>query len=253
MGFFDFLKGDDDSERVDVGWSCRGCGVTNSPIRYKCMLCHQFSLVTECFECHKNPREHHTKHEPRNFAFVTTAKSDWECDGCGACDETRRAKCRSCEDVDLCLNCFTKGLSEVHPEHPEEKDFGWYIYDDSGWECEGCETRNGDLAFKCGECRDLILCPKCILSAGEHHKLHPDPSLYTPIIALNRDWECNSCEKSLRKLIEKDRGEVRYSCNHCQDYDLCSKCIEKVAKNHKEHPQIEDFTPVLYIDNHPRD
>ncbi|KDN45531.1 hypothetical protein RSAG8_04855, partial [Rhizoctonia solani AG-8 WAC10335] len=176
MGLFDFLKGDDDSERVDAGWSCRGCGLTNSPIRYNCMLCPQFSL---CYECHKNPREHHTKHEPRNFAFVTTTRSDRECDGCGACDGTTRAKCRFCQDVDLCPDCFNNGLSEVHPEHPKESDFGWYVYDDSGWECEGCGTKNGDLAFKCNECRDLILCPKCILSAGRHQAPPRPEPLYT--------------------------------------------------------------------------
>ncbi|CAE6529493.1 unnamed protein product, partial [Rhizoctonia solani] len=120
----------------------------------------------------------------------------------------------------MAIRCASGGFFADAPEHPNESDFGWYIYDDSEWECEGCETKNGDLAFKCSECRDLILCPKCILSAGQHHRLHPDPSLYTPVISLNRNWECNSCEKSLSKLIDKNRGAVRFTCNHCRDYDL---------------------------------
>ncbi|KAF8692099.1 Ig-like domain from next BRCA1, partial [Rhizoctonia solani] len=247
MGLFDFLKEDgEDSGLVDLGWSCRGCGVTNSPTQYKCLLCPRFSL---CFKCHQSPAQHHTKHDPHNFAFVTKTTSCWECDGCGVSDENARAKCQLCEDVDFCLKCFNKGLSKVHSEHPKESDFEWYVYDDSGWVCDGCESINSDLGFNCGKCRDFILCPKCIVSAHKHHKLHPDPQTYTPVISLSRDWECDCCGKSLEKLTKRGLGGIRYQCNHCEDFTVCVKCIENIPKKHREHPRLENFTPVLYIGN----
>ncbi|CEL60617.1 hypothetical protein RSOLAG1IB_03855 [Rhizoctonia solani AG-1 IB] len=227
-------------------WSCRGCGLINSPIQYRCLLCPKFSL---CLECHKNPTQHHTKHEPHCFALVTASESYWECNECGDCNGNARAKCRSCEDVDFCLKCFNRGLSKIHPEHPKKSDFGWYIYDDSGWVCDGCNSRDCDLGFNCSKCRDFILCPKCIGSAHEHHKLHPDPQTYTPVIALSRDWVCDFCEKPLEKLTQRGLGAIRYQCNHCEDFTLCSKCVEKAPRKHKEHPQLENFTAVLYVDN----
>ncbi|KAG9118615.1 hypothetical protein FRC07_006786 [Ceratobasidium sp. 392] len=227
-------------------WSCRGCGITNAPVRYKCLLCHSFSL---CFECHKNPTAHHSKHAPHNFALVTAAEGIWGCDGCGTRDAPLRAKCRSCPDSDLCLDCFTgRGVANVHPAHPREEDFSWSLYSDATWECEGCGVKNGDLAFKCRSCRDLNLCPNCIGSAAQHHKLHPDQSDYMPVVSLNRWWKCQSCGNAQEELIKKKRAWVRWDCKTCGNDSLCTKCFEKVDKKHKKHPRPEEFAPVLYLD-----
>ncbi|KAF8684211.1 Ig-like domain from next BRCA1 [Rhizoctonia solani] len=238
-------QGDNEDPAI---WSCRGCGVTNAPVRYKCtsVLCRSFSL---CFECHKNPTEHHTKHAPHNFALVTSAEGIWACDGCGTRDAPLRAKCRSCPDSDLCLDCFTgRGVANVHPAHPREEDFTWALYSDAVWECEGCGSKNGDLAFKCRSCRDLSLCPKCFGSVEKHHKLHSSQSDYMPVISLNRWWKCESCGTPQEKLIEKKRASVRWDCKHCENDSLCSKCFEKVDKKHKKHPRSEDFAAVFYLD-----
>ncbi|KAB5591267.1 Zinc finger, ZZ type protein [Ceratobasidium theobromae] len=217
----------DDNEDPAI-WSCRGCGITNAPVRYKC--------------------KYHTKHAPHNFALVTAHEGIWRCDGCGTHDAPLRAKCRSCPDADLCLECFTgRGVANVHPAHPREEDFSWSLYSDATWECEGCGLRNGDLSFKCRSCRDLTLCPKCIGSAEQHHKLHPNKNDYMPVISLNRWWKCESCGHKQEELIRKERASVRWDCKFCENDSLCSKCFESVEKKHKKHPRQEDFAPVLYL------
>ncbi|KAG8713878.1 hypothetical protein FRC08_012696 [Ceratobasidium sp. 394] len=157
-----------------------------------------------------------------------------------------RAKCTRCPDVDLCEGCFTEDLKEIHPEHPKKEDFSWTKYSDAAWECEGCEAPNGDLGFRCKQCRDLMLCPKCIENASQHHKLHPTASDYMPVIALTRSWTCDGCEKTDSKLRSKGRAGIRWDCKHCKDASLCVKCFKKVEKKHGKHPNEEDFTPVLY-------
>jgi hypothetical protein len=49
-------------------------------------------------------------------------------------------------------------VANVHPAHPREEDFTWALYSDAVWECEGCGSKNGDLAFKCSEYDILTLC-----------------------------------------------------------------------------------------------
>ncbi|KAG8708885.1 hypothetical protein FRC09_000982 [Ceratobasidium sp. 395] len=224
-------------EFAENQWSCRGCGVTNAPIRYKCLLCNSFSL---CYECHKTPAEHHSKHAPHNFALVIEPELIWSCNNCDTEDSPVRAKCRRCPDVDFCEECFTNSeLKEIHPEHPGTEDFSWTMYSDAAWECEGCGAPNGDLGFRCKQCRDLMLAP-------QHHKLHPAASDYTPVMALTRTWICDGCEKDDSELKSKDRAGIRWDCKHCKDASLCVKCFKKVEKKHKKHPNEEEFTAVLY-------
>ncbi|KAG8713877.1 hypothetical protein FRC08_012695 [Ceratobasidium sp. 394] len=132
-------------------WSCRGCGITNAPVRYKCLLCHSFSL---CFECHKNPTEHHTKHAPHNFALVTATEGLWGCDGCGTRDAPLRAKCRSCPDSDFAQEELIK-------------------------------KKRAGIRWDCKYCGNDSLCTKCFEKVDKKHKKHPRPEDFAPVLYLD--------------------------------------------------------------------
>jgi len=225
-------------------WSCRGCGVSNDSIRHKCLQCPNYSL---CHRCLPFSTTHHPRHAIHNFALVTLSEGIWKCDSCGERDGPLRAKCRSCPDYDICQNC-ANNLETTHSVHPSSEDFTWTLYSDAVWQCDGCGTKNGDLAFKCRSCRDMNLCPKCLPTAAMIHPIHPNETDYLAVLSLNRWWRCDSCHTPQEELIRKKRAEVRWDCLKCENVSLCSKCFDKREKKHKKHIPAENFAAVYYID-----
>ena len=76
--------------------------------------------------------------------------------------------------------------------------------------------------FACSNCDfDYFLCEHCVEEfenrkyfANESHLEHSFRCFY-----LEDEWKCDGCQKS-EKII-------RFKCNNCVNFDLCSECVGK--------------------------
>ena len=131
--------------------------------------------------------------------------------------------------------------------------------------CSCCNVpiREDEYIYKCLECSDFILCSICL----EQKKFSKDHRTGHALIRIsdrgeifgekytstnninfemltryfqNQIHESFNCKSCLKDSFEPIKG-LRFKCDICFDYDLCSKCYEdrKVSKSHTfEHPMI---------------
>jgi hypothetical protein len=97
----------------------------------------------------------------------------------------------------------------------------------SGITCDGCGVFPlSGVRFKCSECFDYNLCSDCEdknIETKNHHANHALLKIKVPIV-IHVGVSCDDCGVS---PIEG----IRYTCQVCDNYDLCEKCE---AKN--QHP-----------------
>lgn len=104
---------------------------------------------------------------------------------------------------------------------PENSVPVWY-----GVVCDGCMAPNfAGTRWKCDECASYDLCPACQPNAGQ---LHNPTHTFTSIASYDFFWPKVVCDGCNRTGIAGNR----YKCEHCQDFDLCSKCFEKADEIH---------------------
>ena len=130
------------------------------------------------------------------------------------------------------------------------KDFLLFIMGNNCSNCKGGDLKK--INYKCPNCRNFILCENCFnKNEYDHPKDHDlnqydgstllienvkskkaksneyiskPPVSYSSSNQVHYNIQCNGCQ------MDPLEG-VRYKCNVCYDFDLCSKCYEKKFQN----------------------
>lgn len=208
--------------------------------------------------CAQNPLRHSLPAKPIHSVIVT-------CDKCHR-DGTRydRLKCATCPDFDLCVSCHTAGF---HGDHPflqfqgEDHDEPVVLHQPRQPQhgvvhervcCDACGLHNiRGNRYRCAQCHDFDLCATCydeknthvhhaflcFATPGGEPRYCPatapkGPSSSSTVLAtvsteVHSQISCEICGQA-------DLIGVRYKCQKCPNWNLCSKCWDSGA--HGSHP-----------------
>ncbi|KAK5987535.1 ZZ-type zinc finger-containing protein P35G2.11c [Cladobotryum mycophilum] len=202
----------------------------------------------------------------------------WTCVGnmrtCNCCvqelPEREFLHCTTCEDFDLCQQCFAKNGHGHHPKHAFVPAVAGTKMPDhitikmgAGRNqthhaiCDGCDKYIAGVRNKCLDCPDWDYCSECITNANFVHPNHRFVPVYEPL-ADAHSWPMAQpvhmgicCDGPLCASSQGNptyiRG-VRYKCAVCNDTDFCANCEASPANEHnRTHPLIKFKTPVRHV------
>lgn len=180
--------------------------------------------------------------------------------------ENQFVHCQTCDDFDLCKNCFVKDTHGHHPAHAFEP-----VTPGDNPEpmvkarlapgrntshkaiCDGCDKSIMGVRHKCLDCPDWDYCSDCVLNAAFVHEGHRFVPIYGSVEPLNRERTihtgicCDGPLCSSRRTKRYIKG-IRYKCTVCHDTDFCADCEASPANSHnKTHPLIKFKTPVRHV------
>lgn len=233
--------------------------------RYKCLVCNDFDMCEACFN---SPDSHNSTHSfvrlHENDDFVA-AKSDGPantchhratCDGCNKHIVGTRFVCRDCTDFDYCTKCM-ETLRET--THPESHTFVRARMADDvvngkkngrshpGIRCDECQGHIYGRRYKCMDCINYDLCSNCIDRRNETHE--PEHSfvrikstatdvLQGSGVKPDSEQKCKPLHSAFCDKCDKTITGVRYRCDECVDFDLCSECFPQRETTHPDHTFI---------------
>ncbi len=191
---------------------------------------------------------------------------------CNCCVEEFTEKefvhCTTCDDYDLCKNCFSKDKHGHHPKHGFTVAVPGIVFDHSITSrlspgrnvihnaiCDGCNKNIRGVRHKCLDCPDWDYCVKCRVNAASVHPNHRFVAIYEPLSSpsmrsLSSTTHIGICCDG---PLCSTRGAgyitgVRYKCAICDDVDFCASCEASPANTHnKTHPLIKFKTPVRSV------
>ena len=117
--------------------------------------------------------------------------------------------------------------------------------------CGTCNTpikaKYGDEFFKCSDCEDMFICRDCHFNhQHEKHRMQihtyhwvPDPE----------DIPCDGCGIPFVTGVLKGKQCTVWQCRECQDYALCSSCIEYGGLHIKHEDSFEEKTLEQFKDS----
>ncbi|KAI0885684.1 uncharacterized protein GGS22DRAFT_161621 [Annulohypoxylon maeteangense] len=179
--------------------------------------------------------------------------------------------CTTCDDYDLCKNCFAKNKHGHHPGHGFVPVVKGTVFEHSVSSrlppgrntthnaiCDGCDKYVRGIRHKCLDCPDWDYCSECVQNAGFIHANHRFVAIYEPLTdramqSVSRTTHLGICCDG--PLCAATRGSpskyivgVRYKCAVCNDTDFCSNCEASPSNTHnKTHPLIKFKTPVRHV------
>ncbi|KAI1093161.1 hypothetical protein F5B19DRAFT_451340 [Rostrohypoxylon terebratum] len=179
--------------------------------------------------------------------------------------------CTTCEDYDLCKNCFSKNKHGHHPAHGFVPAVKGTIFEHSVSSrlapgrnathnaiCDGCDKYVRGIRHKCLDCPDWDYCSECVQNADFIHPNHRFVAIYEPLA--DRAMQASSrathygicCDGPLCATTRGGSSKyivgVRYKCAVCHDTDFCSSCEASPSNTHnKTHPLIKFKTPVRHV------
>ncbi|KAI1459248.1 hypothetical protein F4805DRAFT_90723 [Annulohypoxylon moriforme] len=179
--------------------------------------------------------------------------------------------CMTCDDYDLCKNCFAKNKHGHHPGHGFAPAVRGTVFEHSissrlspgrnathNAICDGCDKYVRGIRHKCLDCPDWDYCSECVQNADFIHANHRFVPIYEPLA----DRPMQSASRATHygiccdgPLCAATRGSsskyivgVRYKCAVCHDTDFCSNCEASPSNTHnKTHPLIKFKTPVRHV------
>ncbi|KAL8732188.1 MAG: hypothetical protein Q9166_002935 [cf. Caloplaca sp. 2 TL-2023] len=187
---------------------------------------------------------------------------------CNSCvevfDESKFVTCKSCEDFDLCIPCFTGTKHGHHPSHafapacPSTKlDSMATILCAPGRNirhfaiCDGCDKDIYGTRHKCLNCPDWDFCSACIKGARTSHPGHRFIPLNEPIPFTSHRGQVHyniNCDGPLCKDVKTYIVGDRYKCAVCHDTDFCANCEALPTNRHnRTHPLIKFKSPVRNV------
>ncbi|KAI1107168.1 hypothetical protein F4804DRAFT_243677 [Jackrogersella minutella] len=179
--------------------------------------------------------------------------------------------CTTCEDYDLCKNCFATDKHGHHPGHGFVPAVKGTVFEHRvssrlapgrnavhNAVCDGCDKYVRGIRHKCLDCPDWDYCSECVQSADFIHAGHRFVTVYEPLAdrtvrSISRATHYGICCDG--PLCAASRGGsskyivgVRYKCAVCHDTDFCANCEASPANTHnKTHPLIKFKTPVRHV------
>ncbi|KAI1207124.1 uncharacterized protein F4807DRAFT_188169 [Annulohypoxylon truncatum] len=179
--------------------------------------------------------------------------------------------CTTCDDYDLCKNCFAKNKHGHHPAHGFVPAVKGTTFDHSVSSrlapgrnathnaiCDGCDKYVRGIRHKCLDCPDWDYCSECVQNADFIHANHRFVAIYEPLA--DRAMQSASrathygicCDGPLCAATHGGSSKcivgVRYKCAVCHDTDFCANCEASPSNKHnKTHPLIKFKTPVRHV------
>ncbi|KAL8652605.1 MAG: hypothetical protein Q9226_004202, partial [Calogaya cf. arnoldii] len=187
---------------------------------------------------------------------------------CNSCvevfPESKFVTCKSCEDFDLCMTCFTGTKHGHHPSHafapacPSTKlDRKTSMLCSPGRNmrhfaiCDGCDKDIYGTRHKCLDCPDWDFCSACIKTARTTHAGHRFVPLNESMPFTSRRGPVHyniNCDGPLCKDVKTYIVGDRYKCAVCHDTDFCAKCEALPTNRHnRTHPLIKFKSPVRNV------
>ena len=239
--------------------------------RYKSKFKANIDLCNKCI----------SKKETDEFYALENTQDDdilheyLKCNECG-CEPIcgPRFKCNSCDDVDICEQCFDSRLLKLHLKKKSKKgdilELKGIPCSDHDFECIEVPILANGLAahneykcvscymrpiiggcFICADCNHFSLCQNCYFTRnfqnlkvrGHNHETHRIELIVEPRRQIRKYVKCHGCQ--MMPIVG-----VRYKCENCFDFDLCEKCHVVYAIGKKElkttystsHKQYHTFT-----------
>lgn len=240
---------------------CDVCDATIFGVRHKCRNCSDYDMCSNCFE--DNRGAHRLEHEFGSYAtpeevtllhhpirapvpapvpelvnlvddsvpledtgssarpspasfdmfshlFPTPSPvvHNATCDRCYSTIVGVRHKCLDCEDYDLCQSCFTEGsLQHFNDTH---------------------------RFLRLHEARKLVVTR--IYDDDDSGLVNEELRATLEDLSVRHDARCNLCESTIRGF--------RHRCIDCEDFDLCTSCIENAREAHDmSHTFVKFSTP----------
>lgn len=213
-------------------------------LRLKCTVCDDFDLCAACF---RTQTSHRLPHSPKHKMLIVTRSSG---------DLILENKGLTVLD----LGGVSEKAAKSRPKssnHSRDETHSKPII-----ECGMCQTRcDRGYIYQCLICENLMLCSLCFeyrKSDSSHSSAHPmirfennheALHMYSRDLhgrtftldsfklifknSIHTDTKCCWCKKQIRGL--------RFECDQCYEYDLCTGCFEadrKSQKHKSEHSMI---------------
>lgn len=262
--------------------SCDKCGdgrrIEGS--RYKCLDCDDFDMCETCF---KTPESHNPAHSfvrlhekddfvaAKSGSGVSRNHHRCMCDGCLKPIVGSRFVCYDCVDFDYCATCMETKRPTSHPESHmfvrarmvDDVVYGKQTRDNHGEVyCDNCQEHIYRRRYKCLDCPNYDLCSNCIDTRSQVHKSEHSfiRIRSTAADVLRGSGNLRDSEKSRRShpafcdKCDKRITGVRYRCDECVDFDLCSECFPHRQVTHPEHTfiAVRDASDYLKSSSGPR-
>ncbi|KAL8687706.1 MAG: hypothetical protein Q9224_005074, partial [Gallowayella concinna] len=178
--------------------------------------------------------------------------------------EAKFVTCKSCEDFDLCIPCFTGTQHGHHPGHAFAPACASTKLDSMATRlcapgrnkrhmaiCDGCDKDIYGTRHKCLNCPDWDFCSACMKSARTSHPGHRFIPLNEPIAFTSHRGPVHyniNCDGPLCKDVRTFISGDRYKCAICDDIDFCAKCEALPTNRHnRTHPLIKFKSPVKNV------
>ncbi|CAG0888363.1 unnamed protein product [Darwinula stevensoni] len=238
------------------GVMCDSCHQGVRGRRFKCLVCPEFNLCSDCEQL----EEQHSHHPMIRFSkpsAIVLRRSVILADGlhhgvtCTECEGRIRGyryKCLKCRDYDLCTRCEAASKHLQHrmlrmppkceSQVPVPSDQLTPSQEDSAprmtaagrapYLCPCGETCLGKPRYVCLQCPSYGHCPQC--EARKTHKEHTMLRVPEPAFAIKYvlGLTCDECGNAI--------SDLRYRCLTCPDFHLCPACEER--KVHGIHPML---------------
>ncbi len=126
---------------------------------------------------------------------------DRPCSACNVSAQEYRFWCKTCRDIQFCVDCFTGPAIEPHPCKGGKEEF-WRV--DILWQCYCCSKIFAGFERHCfckeSSCKDRVWCENCALREAHSHRF---------IDSECARIECSNCFRWL------DNQDVWYECQDC--------------------------------------
>ncbi|CAG0896751.1 unnamed protein product [Darwinula stevensoni] len=181
---------------VHDGVTCSSCRGPVRGNRYKCLECKDFDLCSSCEASGTKHSQHSFIRLPSRVPVDSLAPEldgatrevhpGVTCCSCGRGVRGKRYRCLACPDSDFCSSCEQAVVQHfLHPmirfSKPDAIAFGVSVICPDGLHrgvrCGECGGSILGHRYKCLQCQDLDLCPRCEASSKHlHHRMLRIPS-----------------------------------------------------------------------------
>ncbi|CAG0899779.1 unnamed protein product, partial [Darwinula stevensoni] len=243
------------------GVMCDSCHQGVRGRRFKCLVCPEFNLCSDCEQLGEQHLHHPMIRFSKPSAIVLRGSvilpdglnHGVTCTECEGSIKGYRYKCLKCRDYDLCTRCeaASKHLQHRMLRMPPKCESQVPVPSDqltpspqadpaprmtaagrAPYLCRCGEMCRGKPRYVCLQCPSYGHCPQC--EARKTHKEHimlrvPEPAFTIKYLL---GLTCDECGNAI--------SDLRYRCLTCPDFHLCPACEER--KVHSIHPMLRLFS-----------
>ncbi|CAG0888362.1 unnamed protein product [Darwinula stevensoni] len=241
----DGMTGESFASEEHPGVSCNSCHQGVRGRRFKCLVCPDFNLCSNCEQSEEQHFHHPMIRFSKPSAIVLRSSVILPDGGIRG----YRYKCLKCQDYDLCMRCeaASKHLHHRMLRIPPKCESAAHLPSNqlrpvlqpepapreraaarAPYLCPCGEMCREKPRYVCLQCPSYGHCPQC--EARKTHKEHIMLRVPEPTFAFNYQpgVRCGGCGNAIT--------DIRYRCITCPGFHLCLTCEER--KPHSNHPTL---------------